>query len=617
MAEKPDSPQDLKKMDPPPASSVADDALNSDDAIHETCNYIATVMTNFKINASQLSPAARKYITDLQGTLKSLHIDPDTGTIPPIQLHGHGGARPKSRRLTFNNSLRESASSSGGDSPRKTQEGAKAPDRRGKQPFRLDSRKAALPSDRAGSTLHQRSVWRRSKVEIDKPSAFASFEGDVYHPFNQSTYKERFVRGKKFPNDQHRFSTAAPRHNSSSASEASEESVSSIHGQRFAGGSSSESACENSSAWHHQDEAHRRTQRVPPVNTRAPRESGAHHRHKNHSPNKPQSRDEVVSSNDLVHALNRLDHRSVPKPDVFDSTSGQPFELFLQTFEEYCSNNFRGSTLLWVSELGRFLSGDMLSAYSSLRVPGESYSTLIGKLCKWRRDSKEAYQTNLRHRFTKAKMLPNEGYRLYAARLEKSYRIAYPRRTIEYSRTLRQKFFDTVPRAFRKQLKTAHSICITMNGGAMPWSNILALASRQDADKDETDTSPQVSDSDAIWVNTCTPREPTKTYYADGKKKASLPANGIPSVLPTAPFLPSRQICDFCKKPGHMRHECRKRLGLCLVCGSSEHTIARCPHRRERSALQRMQNRESFTPSPRRVRIQEDTNQIEERTALN
>jgi len=52
MAEKPDSPQDLKKMDPPPASSAADDALNSDDAIRETCNYIATVMTNFKINAT-------------------------------------------------------------------------------------------------------------------------------------------------------------------------------------------------------------------------------------------------------------------------------------------------------------------------------------------------------------------------------------------------------------------------------------------------------------------------------------------------------------------------------------------------------------------------------------
>ena len=73
----------------------------------------------------------------------------------------------------------------------------------------------------------------------------------------------------------------------------------------------------------------------------------------------------------LFQILSPLDTRSVPKPEKFDMASGQLFSDFITLFEEYCTHTFRGSTTLWVPELGRLLSGNILDAFSTLRVPGE------------------------------------------------------------------------------------------------------------------------------------------------------------------------------------------------------------------------------------------------------
>ena len=39
-------------------------------------------------------------------------------------------------------------------------------------------------------------------------------------------------------------------------------------------------------------------------------------------------------------------------------------------------------------------------------------------------------------------------------------------------------------------------------------------------------------------------------------------------------------ICNFCQKLGHSQQNCRRANGLCLVCGSRDHSIEACPHRR-------------------------------------
>ena len=90
--------------------------------------------------------------------------------------------------------------------------------------------------------------------------------------------------------------------------------------------------------------------------------------------------------------------------------------------------------------------------------------------------------------FRKARMQYDESLRLYAARLEKLYRLAYPHRHIENSRTLREKFYDTVPRHFRKQLQNMIAFNKSMTGSSVAWLNITQLASQQDALREQEES---------------------------------------------------------------------------------------------------------------------------------
>jgi len=66
-------------------------------------------------------------------------------------------------------------------------------------------------------------------------------------------------------------------------------------------------------------------------------------------------------------------------------------------------------------------------------------------------------------------------------------------------------------------------------------------------------------------------------------------------VLARPPFRPapyqmaqSGPICNYCQKPGHTQQNCRRANGLCLVCGSRDHSVEACPHRRMGIANQTM-----------------------------
>ncbi|KAJ6807358.1 uncharacterized protein M6B38_172210 [Iris pallida] len=47
--------------------------------------------------------------------------------------------------------------------------------------------------------------------------------------------------------------------------------------------------------------------------------------------------------------------------------------------------------------------------------------------------------------------------------------------------------------------------------------------------------------------------------------------------------------CGFCRKPGHTREACRKRLGVCLYCGASDHQLKDCRLRGVRGGQDRAQ----------------------------
>ena len=42
-----------------------------------------------------------------------------------------------------------------------------------------------------------------------------------------------------------------------------------------------------------------------------------------------------------------------------------------------------------------------------------------------------------------------------------------------------------------------------------------------------------------------------------------------------------------CDKKGHLQKDCRRKLGLCLICGKSGHNWNGCPEKKERGQRQR------------------------------
>ena len=99
-----------------------------------------------------------------------------------------------------------------------------------------------------------------------------------------------------------------------------------------------------------------------------------------------------LSTEGLLQVLSRLDTRTVPKPEQYDLASGQPIEEFLEYFEEYCQGTFRGSSSLWIPELGRLLAGSIKTAFTALKSPGDSYEVIKKKLVSWCREQHQNVQ---------------------------------------------------------------------------------------------------------------------------------------------------------------------------------------------------------------------------------
>lgn len=263
-----------------------------------------------------------------------------------------------------------------------------------------------------------------------------------------------------------------------------------------------------------------------------------------------------------------MDIRRAPRPDNFDITSGRSCGSFLDEFEDYCYGTFKGSSSMWSSELKEFLNGTVLKAYQAFHIPGESYNCIKTKLLDWCSEYKDSVSGKLRKQFERAKMLPGEALRLYAARLERDFSLAFPAKRAGSSQTLQRKFLDTAPRSFRKHVFSVRSV-LKMQGLSLDWSNILSLSGAYDAENAETDT-PGESDIEPaeVWASSS---PAGRTFYNDSPVPdfdSSMSKSTDPQ-KPIQVFEP--RMCNYCHKRGHLRSDCWRFNGKCLACGSSKH----------------------------------------------
>lgn len=294
--------------------------------------------------------------------------------------------------------------------------------------------------------------------------------------------------------------------------------------------------------------------------------------------------DETVGQ--LVSALQRLDVRTYPAPDPFDVTSGRSFADFFADFEQYCGSKYVGSSDRWMSELGRFLIGDLVGVFDALRGPNDTYAEVKSKLLRWFNESRLNRRSATVVKFKQACREVHETLYVYGVRLEKLFRLAYPRKHVETSRTLQRRYIDTVPHDFGQQLNYSYGV-VKLVGQTFGWSQVLQLALMRD------NQSPN-------WSSRLNPEAPcynvrdvtSRPRVKDASVQTSLaPVATAEKVIRSQPAssmdkrhesslesLECRDTrCSYCKRRGHNYDNCRRRLKQCLRCGSAEHFQGACP----------------------------------------
>ena len=346
------------------------------------------------------------------------------------------------------------------------------------------------------------------------------------------------------------------------------------------------------------------------------------------------SRRKKKKSDILERLLERIDNRRVPDIEKYDYNTGEFVSEYLTRFEKYCKENIKGDSIFWVAELEKHLTGKTLKAFLSLKDRKDTYKSLKKKMIKWDEETKEQRKRNARQKFFDMRYRDGEDLFLYSNRLEKQFRLAFPKHTAEKSSTLREKYCETVPESFRNTLDT-HLLNIEASGRSVRWSAIQKVARLKDVRLQRKKTKDTASESDRneIIINiqqendkrankasygysqnnqnhnefprngSQYPRSNNNNNYFGNHKKETYQTNQPSRYFQqketqnfgkfNAQNAPQIQSCAYCKKIGHTIDVCRRRLKQCFRCFKPGHHAKDCDH------TERNQSRRSQSEAPR------------------
>ena len=390
-----------------------------------------------------------------------------------------------------------------------------------------------------------------------------------------------------------------------------------------------------------------------------------------------QNKGETPSGNTPItvsQLSNVLDKKGSPPPEPFSVASGRSFDRFIQQFESYCDGRYsRNSYEEWTSELGPYLKDDILTMFTQYGGAGSKFSVMKDKLKQYCKGEESRSLTKNLEKFTAAHHGLNESAYLYAVRLEQLYIASHPGVAPDDSVELRVKFITSVNPTDRSEIQRELDTIkvLSGNGDDVPWEKILEIVKLRDDRKVKLNNPIGSHDSpepfNTIWYTSTNVKDPRnyEDQYADhytnrqnpryredhyedrrsrpqwrnnrgyGPRSYSRDYNQGPWVNNVVPGrtrslsqnrnrrhsgnqnnVPNRQgvYCDWCGNPGHIQRNCRRKLGLCLRCGSDRHLVRDCPkpskfapgnaNPQRQFTPQQQQPQNQYSPAPQQQPLQ-------------
>lgn len=293
------------------------------------------------------------------------------------------------------------------------------------------------------------------------------------------------------------------------------------------------------------------------------------------SPRPPQRQRRNYST----HHFEAYDKRKGVVPLRFVMDGGQSLKSYLRQFEKYFRQTYKGDEYEKSLQLSRFLTGELLDAFTALGGYTAKYFKVIKpQLLRYyknkRLDSRESWRSKL----AEATMRKGETTEVFGLRLSSLANRAFPDDRAERERQLRRSFLKGIPGSLSTQILNTERINKSITGkkrlrfGAMTeLAQDLATDLKQDrrviwtASGEPATTERPPPERGFVMLGPPSPPATRKQINQPGKPKPAVGARkeGSP--------------CGHCHKNNHTKDECWRYHGRCLVCGG-DHQMRRCKY---------------------------------------
>ena len=298
--------------------------------------------------------------------------------------------------------------------------------------------------------------------------------------------------------------------------------------------------------------------------------------------------------------------KEVVAPIPFGGHDGGSLSRFLSDFERYFKQKYDGNDRQCSRLLGDFLTGSARRAYDALGGATGRYQKVKPRLLKWYESERISQRRTAEEAFDCAAMEEGESLTIYALRLERLARVAFPNTKREQHRQLYRKFWKTAPRHFTDVMTASeHSLALAGKKN-LQWRDVKRLAEVEDRQtrrvKIESADRPQETQ---VWFSRTSRMRQSVNCAVDidqeadcamtstpGRRAVRFEGGPEPDGLPRRASWrhrdterrgrsmsrgPLKDMCNWCGKAGHREERCWLKKGCCVVCGSEGHAKDGCP----------------------------------------